>query len=271
MAGIGETLRLERRRQRRSLADVAAETRVRESYLAAIESEQFDVLGGDVYARGFIRLYARYLGLDAEELVEVYRTEHAKPDAITAIPGATIDEILPPVGSRNVMQTPVLAAVGVVLVLVALFFFGRSRGGEPEVDPSAPGPLPTDVATDGAGGDPLASAPASPAGSESLAPGLSAAPPTDVDPLTGPLNVEILPIRDVRVRVVQGQPPVDASLGVGQGRVITSDQLVVVQLGDATAAEVRVNGAPLPPLGNDGQAVEVRCQVGSPGCEVRDV
>jgi cytoskeleton protein RodZ len=71
--GIGETLRTARRRQGRSLADVAASTRVRESHLAAIESEEFDALGGDVYVRGFITAYARFLGLDPGPLLDAHR------------------------------------------------------------------------------------------------------------------------------------------------------------------------------------------------------
>jgi cytoskeleton protein RodZ len=73
--GIGEALRAARRRQGHALADVAASTRVRESYLAALESEEFDALGDEVYVRGFITAYARFLGLDPEPLLAAHR-EH---------------------------------------------------------------------------------------------------------------------------------------------------------------------------------------------------
>ena len=239
---------------------------MRESYLAALETEDFAVLGGDVYVRGFIRLYARYLGLDAEELVEVYRTEHEKPEEITAIPGATLDDILPDTQGLRALQTPVLAAVGIVLLLVALFIFGRSRSqSADEVDPDAPGPVPTDVASDDAVPDPLATD--GQIGTEAPI----ALPPSDAEPLTGPLTVEVIPARDVRIRVLEGQPPVDATLAVGQGRVITHDARIVLQIGDATAAEIRVNGGALVNLGADGQAVEISCAVGAIGCDVRDV
>lgn len=71
--GIGETLRSARRRQGHTLADVAASTRVRETYLAAIESEEFEALGGDVYARGFITAYARFLELDPDPLLRAHK------------------------------------------------------------------------------------------------------------------------------------------------------------------------------------------------------
>ena len=46
---------------------------MRETHLAAIESEEFDALGGDVYVRGFITAYARFLGLDPRPLLDAHR------------------------------------------------------------------------------------------------------------------------------------------------------------------------------------------------------
>src|SRR3712207_3612777 len=78
-SGIGETLRAARRQQGVALADAAAETRVRESYLAALEEEDFGALGGDVYVKGFLRSYARFLRLDPEPLLAAYRTQYERP------------------------------------------------------------------------------------------------------------------------------------------------------------------------------------------------
>lgn len=76
-SGIGETLRAARRAQGRTLADAAEATRVRETYLAALEQDDFSVLGDEVYARGFLRSYARYLGLDPGPLLEAHRQHTA--------------------------------------------------------------------------------------------------------------------------------------------------------------------------------------------------
>jgi len=57
---------------------VEAATRIRIRYLQAIESEEWDVLPGDVYVRSFIRTYASYLGLDGERLAEDYRRSVAE-------------------------------------------------------------------------------------------------------------------------------------------------------------------------------------------------
>jgi cytoskeletal protein RodZ len=51
------------------------ETKIRRAYLAALEAGDYDSLPGGVYARGFIRNYALYLGLDPEECVAMYTRE----------------------------------------------------------------------------------------------------------------------------------------------------------------------------------------------------
>jgi cytoskeletal protein RodZ len=70
--GIGRALRRARESRGKSLEDASRETRVRIDYLRAIEHEWFGALGSDVYVRGFLRSYARYLGLSSEKVVDAY-------------------------------------------------------------------------------------------------------------------------------------------------------------------------------------------------------
>lgn len=72
-SGVGASLREARKRRDLDLTEVEASIKIRVRYLQAIEDEDWDVLPGDVYARGFIRTYASYLGLDGEQLAERYR------------------------------------------------------------------------------------------------------------------------------------------------------------------------------------------------------
>jgi cytoskeleton protein RodZ len=72
---IGNVFREARNRRKIDLAEVEAATRIRVRYLRAIENEEWDVLPGGVYTRGFIRTYAVFLGLDGERLAEDYRRE----------------------------------------------------------------------------------------------------------------------------------------------------------------------------------------------------
>ena len=77
---IGEALRSAREAQGKSLDDAAVATRIRSSYLEALEEERFGDLGGSVYAKGFLRSYAGYLGVDPAPLLEAYRAQET-PEA----------------------------------------------------------------------------------------------------------------------------------------------------------------------------------------------
>ncbi|MDX9871376.1 MAG: DUF4115 domain-containing protein [Clostridia bacterium] len=70
MENLGASLRQARIAKNISLETVENETRIRKVYLQAMENEQWRVLPGEAYLRGFLRTYARYLGQDEEEYVE---------------------------------------------------------------------------------------------------------------------------------------------------------------------------------------------------------
>ena len=55
-----------------SLEDLFKRTRVRVIYLQAIENEEFDLLPVSVYAKNFIKIYARALGIDSEPIIKKY-------------------------------------------------------------------------------------------------------------------------------------------------------------------------------------------------------
>jgi Helix-turn-helix domain len=74
-SGVGSILREARRRRQVELSEVEEATRIRPRFLHALENEEWDVLPGGVYTRGFIRTYAAYLGLDGNRLAEDYRRE----------------------------------------------------------------------------------------------------------------------------------------------------------------------------------------------------
>ncbi|MGH6955072.1 MAG: helix-turn-helix domain-containing protein, partial [Caulobacteraceae bacterium] len=75
-----------------SLAQIAETTRVRERHLAAIEGARIDQLPSRPFIIGYVRAYAKALGLDADATAARYRTEHPSPD----------DDVLrSPVGVRH--------------------------------------------------------------------------------------------------------------------------------------------------------------------------
>lgn len=66
---IGERLRSARRSVDLGLEAIAEQTRIRAAFLESLEQERFDFLA-PVYVRGFLRAYARAVGLDSDPLVE---------------------------------------------------------------------------------------------------------------------------------------------------------------------------------------------------------
>lgn len=113
MFEIGTTLRQARERQGITIAVAAESTKIRASYLRALEDETFDRLPGATYARGFLRSYAEYLGLDAQLLVDEYSAR------FTAAPWDGDDDLMfPRRGAKRSSQRP-SRGVGVVVVALA--------------------------------------------------------------------------------------------------------------------------------------------------------
>ena len=72
---LGSQLRAERERRGTRLEQVAEATKIRTTYLEALEAHDWKVLPADVFTRGYVRSYAEYLGLDQEHLLKVYARE----------------------------------------------------------------------------------------------------------------------------------------------------------------------------------------------------
>ena len=72
MFAIGSSLKEARLRKGLDLAAAAEATKIRSRHLQALEDEQFDVLPGQTYVRGFLKTYADFLGLDGQLYVDEY-------------------------------------------------------------------------------------------------------------------------------------------------------------------------------------------------------
>jgi len=137
--GVGSSLREARLRRGIELRQVEAATCIRAVNLELIEQERFDELPGDVYAAGFVRSYADFLGLDADRFVLLFR-ESRVPE-----PGPIVHEAvtLGPPASR----APLLVLVALLAIAAAAgaFLFLRGSGGAKPVAPvpaAAPAPKP---------------------------------------------------------------------------------------------------------------------------------
>jgi len=72
MSELGPWLVRAREARGLTLEDAERDTRISRRYLQALESEEFDVIPAPVYARGFLRSYSQYLGLDPQEAMARY-------------------------------------------------------------------------------------------------------------------------------------------------------------------------------------------------------
>ena len=70
---IGEVLKRTRTRRKVDIRTVEESTKIRIKYLRALENEEWEVLPAPAYAKGFLRTYAQFLGLDGDALVDEYR------------------------------------------------------------------------------------------------------------------------------------------------------------------------------------------------------
>ena len=72
MKALGSYFQSKREEQGYSLKEISRKTNIPRRYLKAIENQEFDSFPAGVYAKGFIRSYARALGLDGEAMVMEY-------------------------------------------------------------------------------------------------------------------------------------------------------------------------------------------------------
>ena len=82
LASFGEELRREREIRGISLKEIADATKISKRFLEAIERNDHKTLPAPVFTRGFVREYARYLGLNADEIVNRYNYAAAGDDRI---------------------------------------------------------------------------------------------------------------------------------------------------------------------------------------------
>lgn len=131
---MGRLLRERRLARGLSLGDAEHTTRINRLYLEALEGARFEVIPAPVYARGFMRSYARYLGLDPEEAVAAIPSDLPRPAGLEPMPGMrrTAPPALPALPAMN---APVLAGIVAVVVLAAIALFVLPRlGGDDAPD-----------------------------------------------------------------------------------------------------------------------------------------
>jgi len=264
---FGEHLKREREMRGVTLEEISAATRIAPRFLTALESEQWELLPGGVFNRGFIRSVARYLGLDEDTLVAEYALEtRGRPD-----PGVVADP--PEEPDRNwarIFAVVVLALLVLAGGWAAIHFLGpkiaarlHKHSGEPVNSVPESGDAPSFAATSmqtAAQGyaqyfapDPAAAPPSDPAISANPAAsvGGGAALPSRTAPALD-LKLEAAKAADVRV-VADGKPLFAGHMDARQVYRFTAVDSLEISSSESSAILLELNGQMVAPSGQSGQ------------------
>ncbi len=69
LESFGARLKREREQRKITLDDISVATKIGTRFLAALEEERFDQLPGGIFNKGFVRAYARHLGIDENQAI----------------------------------------------------------------------------------------------------------------------------------------------------------------------------------------------------------
>ena len=149
MPTLGTDLKRQREERGITLSQISGATRIGTRFLKAIEEDNFSVLPGGIFTRSFIRAYAKQVGMNAEEAVDLYHKQIAPPveeSPEESVPPSTLEVVHPirvQIGqsaTRARWTTIVIAAgtfVLVSIVVVALVNRLNRTDGQPAA--KAPG------------------------------------------------------------------------------------------------------------------------------------
>jgi cytoskeleton protein RodZ len=135
---VGQDLRAARLRLGDDLATVSSTLKIRKDHLEALEEDRLEALPGRTYAVGFVRSYATYLGLDAQEYLERFKEEIAG-----RAEGAHLTPYIDP-GERKLPQGwQVIAIAFVALLIFGIYLLVKAVSSEA---PPPVAPVPAEIA-----------------------------------------------------------------------------------------------------------------------------
>jgi len=256
---LGTWLRTQREARGVSLREIADASKISLRYLEALERDRFDVLPAPVFTRGFLKEYARVVGLDADEVVNLYLLA-----ADETPPELPPDE--PRAASARSSSGPSPLGYGLVLTLAVVLFLGvavllswwaQRRGRESAPAAAAPPPVaapalatpappverPSPVAP---APPPPAPAAAGPAPAGVVAPAEVAGPAAGT-PATTPLRVVLEFSEDCWVEfVVDGRRRTSELRTSGEVLNLEAESSILLTLGNVPGVRVEVDGRPFP-------------------------
>jgi cytoskeleton protein RodZ len=273
MSTVGETLRRERLRTGLDLEKIAQDTKISVRTLELIETNQFEKLPGGVFARSFVRQYARAVGLDAEETVaELEQMLAPKPEPDAGVHNVSWEpEIrMPPAprwgGSSRFRSGSAWPALGlVVLVMLAC------SGAYTVWQTSRKAPVAPAEAAETTQVKPAAETPATtvrnpspetgtPAGAAArTAPQQAVSGMITADNSTGALHIALTAEEETWVRATSnGKVVFSGIIQPNETKALSAGDTVTLRLGNAGGVSINLNGKAIPAVGPKGQVRTVQ-------------
>jgi len=254
LGSFGEELRREREIRGISLKEISDATKISKRFLEAIEKNDHRTLPAPVFTRGFVREYARYLGLNADEIVNRYNFAAAGDDRIEK--SAHLDRLVQPQTlplakdrerERKSIPPPyaridrnVYILVVIVAALVAASYWALKHKREARAE---------EARVDSAAASTIAPRQAVPV----------PAPPPE-PPVEDLLKLTIDVTRDSWVTLqADGKTVIDERLRTGDHRTFEAKEAFrFVAVGNAGGLALKLNDFDLPPLGKGRQVIKDR-------------
>jgi hypothetical protein len=216
-------------RQGLEIPRIESDTKIRGKYLRALEEEQFELLPGDTYVKGFLRTYADYLGLDGQLYLDEFNSRFAAVEEIPFAQSTSPKRRQRRRVESNLVVVALAAIVAVtVLVVVGLAGLGSDRGSDT--------PPPADTTT---APTTTAAAPGTTTGAEG---GATAEEPRTRLVLTAARGASFV---QVRSGGVNGKLLWEGTLEQGQSQRFTDQRRLWLDLDDPQNLNAKLNGARL--------------------------
>lgn len=252
MGEFGDRLRREREMRGITLEDISESTKISRRRLEALENEEFDLLPGGVFNRGFVRSYARHVGLDPDQAVADYlAASHEQAPTEDQFP-LEVQEDRPSRGSpslnpRRSWLPIALAVVGLVVAMIGWTKWShRNPVRQAIAKPAAPqtGTRPADTGT----------ASATSAGPRASSSGAVPAQSNQAPPKPRSYTLAVTARSDSWVSIIaDGKTVMEGVLDANQGRSVKFANELVLRTGNAGGLDVSYNGKALGDLGAENE------------------
>lgn len=132
----GELLKEARLKKHLTFEDVEKATKIRVKFLRALEEGGVGVFHSTAYARGFLKNYAEFLGLDLQVILAVFRRETSSPH-VKVLPQGMVEDVP---WFRITPRRTTIAIILIILVSIGYFLFQEYRGflGAPKLSVEKP-------------------------------------------------------------------------------------------------------------------------------------